>query len=182
MKVKITGKITPQGKKIFKELQKLAKLRVKVGFTAEGKGHGADDKPVTAKDYEDGPTIVEVAVWNEFGTYNIPERPFIRQSVEKNVKYIKAMCDKQLELIAGGKTDADTALRTIGAMQVWLMQQEIVRGEFTENAPFTIHGGWMKNQKSGKLFYVKGKDSSTPLVDTGHMRESIHYDVKPREG
>ena len=174
--------MTPDGKKFFGELQKLAGLRVHVGFTADGSGQGARHEPVSADDYGGGPTIAEVAAWNEFGTYNIPERPFIRQSVDNNKAAIKAICAAQIKAIAEGKADADKAIRAVGALQVGLMQREMTHGNFVENAPITIKGGWMANQKSGKPFYVKGKESSTPLVDSGRMRQSIHYVVKPREG
>ena len=179
---KITDKITPEGKRLFKELQKLMGLQVQVGFTVEAAGQGKHHEAVSADNYDDGTTIAEVAAWNEFGTYNIPERPFIRQSVDKNEAAIKAMCAAQLKAIVEGKADADKAIRAVGALQVGLMQHEIISGNFEENAPITIKGGWMRNQKSGKPFYVKGKESSTPLVDTGRMRQSIHYVVKPREG
>ena len=179
---KVKDKMTPQGKKLFKELQKLAELEVQVGFTSDGSGQGANHESVSADDYENGPTVAEVAAWNEFGTYNIPERPFIRQSVEKNEAVIKAMCAEQLKEIAVGKADADKAIRAVGALQVGLMQHEIITGDFIENAPITIFGGWMKNKKSGKPFYVEGKDSSAPLIDSGRMRQSVHYVVKQKEG
>ena len=150
--------MTPEGKKFFKELQKLAGLRVQVGFTADGSGQGARHEPVSADDYGGGPTIAEVAAWNEFGTYNIPERPFIRQSVDNNGAVIKAMCASQLKAIAEGKSDADKAIRAVGALQVGLMQREMTHGNFVENAPITIKGGWMANQKRASRSTLKARN------------------------
>ena len=41
------------------------------------------------------------------------------------------------------------------------------------NAYITIHGGWMRNKVTGQPVYVKGKNSSKPLIDTGSLRQSI---------
>ena len=171
---------TAEGRRFFKEIEDLTKLQVRVGFTSGGSGYGANSEPVTAKDYEDGPTIVEVAAWNEFGTYNTPPRPFLRQSVENYTEQISVMCKAQLQAIASGKQTAESALKAIGALQVGLVQHTIRDGGFEPNAPITIQGGWMRNQKSGKPFYVKGKGSSRPLIDTGRMRQSVHYVIKPK--
>jgi len=178
----IKDKMTPEGKNFFAEIMKLAKLQVQVGFTADGSGQGAQHEPVTANDYDDGVTVAEIAAWNEKGTYNIPARPFLAQSYDKNENIIEAMCVEQVKAIARGEKDADKAIRAIAAMQVGLIQHEIVNGGFVPNAPITIKGGWMRNKKSGKAFKVKGKKSSTPLIDTGQMRQSVHYVIKPREG
>lgn len=158
--------MTPEGKKFFAQLQKLAELEVQVGFTAEKAGYGQNHSSVNASDYEGGTTIAEVAAWNEFGTYNIPERPFMRQSVDKNGDVIQAMCSEQIKALVSGKADADKVMRNIGALQVGLIQHEIKAGGFVKNADST----------------VKQKGSSTPLYDTGHMRQSVHYVVKPRKG
>ena len=168
---RVTDKLTPQGKKFFEELQKLGKLQAQVGFTAEKSGHGKNNESVSANDYDDGPTIAEVAAWNEFGTKHIPERPFLRQSVDKNISTIKAMCAAQLKEMADGKADADKAIRAIGALQVGLIQYEIIEGDFVDNSLSTkkIKGGSVTAQ-------------TTPLIDTGRMRQSVHYVIKPREG
>ena len=169
---KVTDRMTPEGKKLFKELNKLAKLEVQAGFTAGKKGYGENHSPVDAADYPGGPSVAEVAAWNEFGTRNadgsqrIPARPFMRQSVDKYGPHIQKMLALQLEAVAKGEAGADKALRAIGALQVGLIQHEICDGGFTENA--------------GSTKALKG--SSTPLIDEGRMRQSVHYAVKSREG
>jgi len=168
----VTDKLTPAGKRFFEELQKLAKLEVQAGFTAGKSGKGKNHESVSAKDYDDGPTIAEVAAWNEFGTKNkdgsqrIPARPFMSQSVENNKDVIATMCEEQLKAIAEGKTDADKAIRAVGALQVGLIQHEIREGGFADNAKST----------------GERKGSSVPLIDEGRMRQSIHYVVKQRKG
>ena len=61
--------------------------------------------------------------------------------------------------------DASAAAKDIGAKSVGMIQQEIVDGNWTPNAPSTI----------------AKKGSDHPLIDTGLMRQSVHYVVKKGE-
>ena len=172
MPKKVKDKLTPKGKKLFEELNKLAGLQVQVGFTVDKKGYNESHAAVDASDYPNGPSVAEIAAWNEFGTKNsdgserIPARPFMRQSVEKYESQIQKMTEMQLKAVAEGSATAEQAMRAIGALQVGLIQNEIRDGGFTANAEST----------------KKQKGSATPLIDESHMRQSVHYVVKPREG
>ena len=42
----------------------------------------------------------------------------------------------------------------------------------------TVEGGWMWNGIAHKPFKVKGKGSSTPLIDTGSLRSSITHVIE----
>lgn len=46
------------------------------------------------------------------------------------------------------------------------------------NAPITIHGGWMRNNSSGKPVHVEGKGFDKPLYDTGELYSAFAYEVK----
>jgi len=172
MPKRVVDKITPQGKKLFAELKKLAELDVQVGFTADKKGYNQSHTAVDAADYDSGASVAEVACWNEFGTRTkdggqaIPERPFMRQSFDNHRDTIKVMLSHQLEAVVTGKSDADKAMRAIGAMQVGLIQHEIRNGGFVENAESTR----------------RQKGSSAPLINEGRMIQSVHYVVKARKG
>lgn len=167
-----SDKLTAAGKKFFAEIKKLAGLQVQAGFTSDRRGHDQNHSSVEAEDYPDGVTVAEIAASNEFGTKNsdgtqrIPERPFMRQSVDNNKGTIATMGSEQLKAVVMGKADAEKALSVIGALQVGLIQHEIRAGGFTPNAPSTI----------------KRKGSSQPLIDEGRMRQSVHYVVKERKG
>jgi hypothetical protein len=163
--------VTPEGQKFFKEIEDLVKKQVRVGF----------QQGTTS---EDGADIVDVAMWNELGTsgaHPIPARPFLRQSVDNNEDKITAMCQTQIQAIADGRTDAEGALKAIGTMQKALIQDTIRNGDFKPNAPITIEGGWMRT-KDGKPFYIKGKKSSKPLIDTGRMRQSVNFVIEEKGG
>ena len=162
--------LTADGKKFFEEIQKLVGLEVQAGFTVGKSGYDQSHNPAGAEDYPEGPTVAEIAAWNEFGTKNadgsqrIPPRPFMRQSVDKYESQIKAMCGEQLKAVSEGTATADEAMRAIGALQVGLIQHEIRAGGFTPNADSTI----------------RQKGSSQPLIDEGRMRQSVHYVVKTK--
>lgn len=152
-------RITPEGKRFFAELKKLSKLQVRVGLTAGGAGFGSKHQSVSAD-----ATMAEIAAWNELGTAHTPPRPFLRQSVDKNESQIKAMVAAQITAIAKGEATAEKALQAIGAMQVGLVQAEMKSGGFAPNAPSTI----------------KKKGSAVPLIDTGRLRQSIHYAISEK--
>ena len=143
--------LTPEGKRYFAELQKLADLEVKVGFQQ-------GENP-----YDNGMDLVDVAAKNEFGGSDTPARPFMRQSFENHEAELKAACDKVNKTISSGGS-AEDALKTLGVFCKGLVQQEIVDGNFAPNSPSTI----------------RRKGSEQPLIDTGHMRQSVNYVIKKR--
>lgn len=142
---------TPEGEQFMKELRELAELEVRVGFQRDGKAE------------ENGAELIDVAMWNEFGTEgryggeHIPSRPFMRDSVDKHIPAIEHALMSAGEGFLSG-TPARQILRTIGLFQQDLMQTEIEQGDFIPNRPSTI-------QKKG---------SDKPLIDTGKMKNSIH--------
>lgn len=151
MGVRITDRVTPDGVKFQKMLRELAEKEVRVGFQ-----HGKATK-------EDGTDICDVAAWNELGTVYIPARPFLRQSVDDNVSKINSFLQgKKNDLIRG--LSAEQVLKDIGIFQKDLIQEKITEGDFAANAESTI----------------KKKGSSTPLVDTGRMRQSVNYEIKQK--
>lgn len=144
--------LTPEGRRYFRELQKMTEMEVRVGFQGDEK-------------YEDGTTIAEVAAYNEFGSSDTPERPFMRQSFENHESELQAACDAANRLVSSGGS-ADQALQQIGVVAKGLVQEEIVNGGFAPNAESTI----------------RKKGSEQPLIDTGTMRQSVNFVVKRRGG
>ncbi len=144
--------MTPEGKRYFKELKKLAKMEVRVGFQGD-------------ETYDDGVSVAEIAAFNELGTSDTPARPFMKQSFEKHEKELQAACDQVNKAIIAGRS-AEQALDVLGVTAKGIVQEEIADGDFAPNAPST----------------VKKKGSDKPLIDTGHMRQSVNYVVKRRGG
>lgn len=136
-----------------------------------------------------GPTTVKVgfpksrssrgnimkAIYNEFGTRGsgkvfvtprgsgfggpIPERPFVRMAVKRNLpKYRQAMKDAALALLLG-KTSMAVVLARLGALGAQDIKKEAVNLTSPPNSPTTIR--------------LKG--SSNPLVDTGEMIGAVTW-------
>lgn len=142
-------KLTGEGKKYMAALKQLQQVEIHVGFQS-------GESP-----YEGGADLVDIAAFNEYGTSDIPARPFMRQSWENHEEDLKRVCQQANNIIARGGS-VEEACRVIGVAGVGLIQQEIVDGSFEPNAPSTI----------------AKKGSARPLIDTGHMRQSVKYVVK----
>lgn len=126
------------------------------------------------------PRLIDIAVWNHFGTTKpvhrkIPPRPFITQPFDTHRQRYESYLDKtaskvidQLVKNARGsgaesaQAVVDGRLNRLGLMVVGDIQQDIADRKFTPNAPSTI----------------KKKGSSTPLVDNGQLRRSIDYELR----
>lgn len=143
--------LTPEGKRIMKEMNKLLTLEVQVGFQA-GEAQ-----------YENGADLCEIAAYNEYGGSDRPARPFMRQSFENHEAELQTACDAVNKTVASGGT-AEAALKKLGVIAKGLVQDEIVNGGFEPNAESTI----------------ARKGSETPLIDTGFMRQSVNFQIKQR--
>lgn len=144
-------KETPEWKKFKAALKQLENLEVGVGFLEEDKN-------------DEGISLAQIAAINEYGTSTIPARPFLRQSFEQNEDEIRDVCGQAIKMVASG-VEVNKALDAIGVKAVGIVQEQIVNGDFTPNAPSTI----------------RKKKSDKPLIDTGQMRQGIHY-VKRKSG
>ncbi len=172
---------TSDGARFMKQLDELKRLQVCIGFQSGDKKRKPGEQDEKKKSGERDVTNLDIAMWNELGTSTSPSRPFMRNSIDRHVDVIRAAAAKQIQALASG-VSARKVLEAIGSMQKGLMQHEIMAGQFAPNAEITIHGGWMRNKKTGKPFYVQGKKSDRPLVDTGQLRQSIHFVIKPKGG
>lgn len=111
-----------------------------------------------------GVTVGEVATFNEFGTADgrVPERSFVRSTVDENEReYTKRIAQLQGEVLAG-RVSSRTALGVLGEEAVSDIRRKMTDGIPPPNAPAT----------------VAKKGSSTPLIDTGQLRQAINYEVR----
>lgn len=111
---------------------------------------------------EQGSDLVEYATKNEFGNQKIPERSFLRSTVDEDNRLFIKFIDKEKNGIVKGKRTRKEALKRLGIFAEGRVKLKINKGPFVPNAPFTI----------------KKKGSSKPLIDTGRMRGSIISKVK----
>lgn len=143
--------------KIKKKLE--TKANLEVGF-------------IDGSKYPNGASVASVAFWNNYGTWNIPARPFFDNAISENKKkwfqtYKDAMQSTGNNL---------KALEITGTTIKDDIAQSIVDYNEVPNADVTIDGGWVKT-KNGKAIKVKGKGSSNPLVDTVFMASNVTYKV-----
>lgn len=122
--------------------------------------------PKGSNDYPDGTSVINVGLWNEFGTKHIPERSFMRSSVKVHASDYKTFNKRALRKIQAAKSTPKKELGRLGLLAVGDMQAMIVAVSEPPNAKSTT-----KSRDKG------GKGSSNPLVDTGHLGRSITHQV-----
>jgi hypothetical protein len=138
--------------------EELSDVVIKVGVQAKDKtvkrGKGGSirntDQPLAA-----------IAAIHEFGLGGMPQRSFLRSAFDENKPMINKMGDHIVNSAIKG-ISTETALDQLGNVVQGMVQKKIVDGPFVPNSPATI----------------KRKKSSRPLIDTGHLRQSIRYVIE----
>jgi len=143
-------RIIKKPSKAIREIEKIAKNlsgpdTVKVGL------------PKGSNDYPDGTSVIMVGAVHEFGSpaRNIPQRSFLRSTVQEKRKPYKKLFAKLGGAILLGKMTAEKALNLLG-----LQVQSDVRQKITD-----IQDPLLKHREGN------------PLVDTGHLRQTITFQV-----
>jgi len=106
--------------------------------------------------------VLEIAIANEFGTEHIPERSFIRAPYDQNQQVLSQRKGQLIRGVERGKLDAERALAILGELHVDQIQTYMERLRDPSNAEST----------------EEQKGSSNPLIDTGHTRRSVNYEVE----
>lgn len=119
---------------------------------------------------DDEMTVLGIANIHEFGyigldkngnKVNIPERSFIRASFDGAVKDLDKFIP-YVDMAVRGELSAEALYHAIGNECVSYIQEYIRNLKEPPNAPSTI----------------KQKGSSSPLIDTGQLLDSITYEVR----
>lgn len=130
-----------------------------------------------AGNYEDGTSVVSVALWNEFGTAHSPQRSFFRSAIDENEQKINAWREEAINNILDKGWSIKKALEMIGLRIQILIQNKIKSNVPPPNAPSTIKA----KQASGsapKSGLKQGFESRTgTLIDSGLMLRSVTYRV-----
>lgn len=113
-----------------------------------------------AAPYPDGTNVVDVGIYNEYGTSRIPSRPFMRVAADQAEREMHAYTEHMVGLLIDGRTNAKGVDDSVGNAMKDVIQKTITGFNKPPNAPST----------------VKAKGRNDPLVDTGHMRDSINYE------
>ena len=149
IKSKVKMKNTPS--KALKALEKANERfsgpdKVKVGL------------PKSSNPYPDGTSVIMVGAVHEFGSpsRNIPQRSYLRSTVNEKKREYKDLFKKLSKKIVKGDIDMKEALGLIGVQVQGDVQSKIVQIK----AP-----------------PLKDRDGN-PLIDTGHLRQSITFEVE----
>ena len=110
---------------------------------------------------ESGLTVAEVAQINEFGTADIPARPFLRSSFDEKSGEWTKMLGVAIGRVLDGKASIDGAFGLLRAKIVGDIQTKIVRGPWVPNAASTI----------------ARKGSANPLRDTDTMLRAVSAEI-----
>ena len=125
--------------------------------------------------YPNGKPVAMIAAIQEWGAprAGLPPRPFFRNMIaDKKGEWPKAISDL---LVANGY-DALRTLQQTGEAVAGQLRESIVRTDSPALAESTLRkrgvGGMVYNAKDRRTFGAK------PLIDTGHMLNSVNYQVK----
>lgn len=123
--------------------------------------------PRDALPYPDGTSTVMVAAVHEFGsaTRNIPERSFMRSTLQEQQKKYIGMAQRGIDKVVKGQLNIRQVAGLIGTEAENDMKDKITDLKTPPLKPRTI----------------KKKKSDNPLIDTGHLRQSIRYEVRDKE-
>lgn len=141
--------------KVYERMGRAGKKQIAVGFP---KGQ--------AQAYPDGTGVAQVAAQHVYGL-GVPQRDFMalaRQGIiESTTPILQAIAKAE----SSGEGKGAEALREAAGMAaVSKIKEAIIDLSDPPNAPSTI----------------EAKGSSNPLIDTGHMKDSVTYVVRGKGG
>lgn len=140
-------------KAIKREVERAQRREVAVGIL-----QGSTDS--------EGTSIAEYATYNEFGTGDVPSRPFMAMSFDENVAAINSDFNRQSKRLVAGEVTAEQALTIIGQKHAGRVQNTITgRNILPALAPSTI---------------AAKKGSTKTLVDTGAMVDAVQIEIRGR--
>lgn len=141
--------------------------------------------------YPDGTPVAQVAAINNFGApaKGIPPRPFFNRFIEKGSE---RWGEQLAAILRNNNFDVEAALNQMGMGMVGQLQQSIIetnepplsevtlllRSRFSDHANITfadVKKAW-EDAAAGETSGLGGT-AAKPLVWTGHMLQSVDYEV-----
>lgn len=153
--IKVKQKNPEAFAQLKKRLQKISEKRAVAGFP-KGK--------LNNPHYENGASIIDVAIWNNFGI-GVPRRDFMTPASKEWQEYFEQMLELAKDAIIDGTQDIDEFLGMMGAEGAELVKQSITKLKTPPNSPETIR------RKGGK---------NEPLIDSGDMLNAATYELRRR--
>lgn len=177
-----TGRQIRTQLRVIEALRRYSEVRdllVEAGFPGELRSEPADGEAANP------PSVLQVAVWNEFGTRTAPARPFMRQTLTRHATVLRnELARALLEYGRQRGPSVDRIGARLGVMLRGAIQETIRGGDFRDNADLTK---MIKGSRPRKTFreaiaaLAAGEPvpgGTRPLIDTGQMRQSVRWRVR----
>lgn len=152
--------------RILRELGALRRTVVTIGVHSDQAARPGDSL-----------TNPQLAAIHEFGGGNVPERSFLRATVDQD-RSIDTFARDQAAQVATGSMPARQAGERIGIIATAAVKRRIRAHIPPPLAAVTIERKLGKGSHGGGLASKAG-DAAAPLIDTGQLINSITYQVKP---
>ena len=148
--------------KSLKEIEYLAKHQLEIGILAIDKSLMGEDGKTT---------ILNYAIWNEFGTSDIPARPFMRNAFDSNRGIISNLIQVAPKKVIKGEKSGKEALMEIGETIRGLIIQSIATAHAwaVPNDPKTLKIG----NQGGTIVFRTAKTNIANY--SAESKESINY-------
>lgn len=150
-------------KKVNRALEYISSHYVEIGVLGDGGTINANG------DSEKEETVLSYAIAHEFGTKNIPPRPFISHALTSNRKQIEKYTENLMNDILSGKLDGRPATIKLGLYIQGLVVQSIA----TANTWATPLSPGYKEQKKE----TAPNRANQILIHDGFMIKSIRYKI-----
>jgi hypothetical protein len=155
-----TGDVVPW-LELVQRLEDARNTSVRVGVLASkgGSEPHSEGSPIT---------MIEIAAIHEFGSpaANIPERSFIRLTLEAMNDELQEILRKVAKGVVLGKFDVETALNIVGS---WATTQ--IRNAIAGS------GAYIPLWEELKPATIERKGSDRPLIDTGRLMQAIQWEI-----
>lgn len=121
-------------------------------------------------------TTAEIGAIHEFGMGNVPERSFIRGTLDARKRRVAQQMNVEFRRVIDGEQTTRMALERLGLFAKGLIQERMAEG-----IPPPL-----KRTKANRVRVARKdgeqdrrfKRARTPLIDTGTLRASIDYEVR----
>ena len=151
--------------KALKEIEYLTTRQVEIGILAIDKSLTGENKKIT---------ILEYAIYNEYGTPSMPARPFMRNALDSNKGIISNLIQAAPKKVIKGEKSGKEALMEIG---------ETIRGLIIQSIATAQAWAVPNDPKTLKIKTKNGQANNTkPLIDNRFLIKSIRYQIVNENG
>lgn len=158
-------------------IAELARVRVMVGVPATE----ALRRPVPGAKQRQPPNNALLAYVHENGapTRRIPPRPFLRPAIHEGRAELARLLGIAGRFALQGRLDAmERQFHRVGGIARDMVRLRITTGPFVPLAPRTIEARRRRSAGSRYRRRAQTAADTTPLIDTGQLRNAINYVIR----